>query len=104
MTLHVINKSPAKSSAIEEYIAVSETTNAENALLLIEDAVYLAVKKDENTALLERINALTSSCYILKEDLSVRGLSLNLVDGFTVVDYAGFVQLSLEHDKIQSWV
>lgn len=104
MTLHLINKSPAKSSAIEECIALSQAAKNESALLLIEDAVYLTVNSPDNAALHEKINALALPCYILKEDLIARGLSLNLADCFSVVDYVGFVQLTLDHSKIQSWV
>ena len=43
--------------------------------------------------------------YVLGPDLKARGLSEdNIVDGITVVDYSGFVDLATEHDTVQSWL
>jgi tRNA 2-thiouridine synthesizing protein B len=104
MTLHLINKSPAKSSALNECLSVLEASNnSSSAILLIEDAVYSALKHPANMALHKKIKKLASPCYLLKEDLLMRGLHAELVEGFTIVDYAGFVQLSLDFKKVQSW-
>ncbi|MBN4054043.1 sulfurtransferase complex subunit TusB [Haliea sp. AH-315-K21] len=103
MTLHLINKSLTQSSALEECIAVLQAKKATSALLLIEDAVYSVRECSENHSLHEKIKALGLPCYILKENLQVRGLKLELADCFSLVDYAGFVQLSLDYDKVQSW-
>ncbi|MDG2091574.1 MAG: sulfurtransferase complex subunit TusB [Gammaproteobacteria bacterium] len=103
MILHLINKSPAKSSALEDCIAVLQAKKSTSAMMLIEDAVYLTVSQAGNEALHEKIRTLALPCYILKEDLTIRGLSLDLADCFSLVDYAGFVQLSLDYDKVQNW-
>lgn len=103
MSLHLVNKSPAKSSALKECIAVLEAKKVDSAIMLIEDAVYLVVNNVVNKVLHEKIRTLALPCYILKEDLTIRGLNLELADCFSLVDYAGFVQLSLDYDKVQNW-
>ncbi len=74
-----------------------------HALLLIEDAVYLMLAQAENETILDDIRKLGLSCYVLQEDLKARGLGTELAPGFILTDYAGFVDLTVEHDKIQSW-
>ena len=36
-------------------------------------------------------------------DQSARGIK-NVIDGISAVDYDGFVKLTTEHDKVQSWL
>lgn len=105
MTLHLINKSPAKSSALNECLSIVEAgKNDSNAILLIEDAVYSALNSVAYVSLHDKIKNLAVPCYVLKEDLLVRGLKVELVGEFAVIDYSGFVQLSLDYKKVQSWV
>ena len=43
--------------------------------------------------------------YALKPDLEARGLSLdNVIEGVKVVGYEEFVDLTTEHDSVQSWL
>ena len=42
--------------------------------------------------------------YALSVDLEARGIADRVMDGVTVVDYAGFVDLACEHDKVQAWL
>ena len=45
------------------------------------------------------------SFYVLGPDLKARGLSeSNVVDGIKVIDYSGFVDLTVDHDTVQSWL
>jgi tRNA 2-thiouridine synthesizing protein B len=44
------------------------------------------------------------SVYVLGPDLAARGLDGKAVEGITVVDYAGFVDLTVNHDRTQSWL
>ncbi len=104
MTLHLINKSPAKSSALDECLSILEVSNdSSNAILLIEDAVYTSVNHSAYASLHEKIKQLALPCYLLKEDLLMRGLNSELAEGFSIIDYAGFVQLSIDYEKVQSW-
>lgn len=42
--------------------------------------------------------------YALKEDMAIRGILVEeLAEGVAVIDYAGWVQLTVEHPLIQSW-
>jgi tRNA 2-thiouridine synthesizing protein B len=43
--------------------------------------------------------------YALKPDLEARGLSLNnVIEGVEIVGYDKFVDLTTEHDTVQSWL
>jgi tRNA 2-thiouridine synthesizing protein B len=44
------------------------------------------------------------SIYVLGPDLKARSIADKVMDGIKVVDYAGFVDLACEHDKVQSWL
>ncbi len=104
MTLHLINKSPAKSSALSECLSILNVgNNSSDAILLIEDAVYTSLNNSAYAPLQEKIKNLELPCYLLKEDLLMRGLVPELEEGFSIIDYAGFVQLSIDCGKVQSW-
>ena len=43
-------------------------------------------------------------CYVLRDDLTLRGIeTARLIDGLTPIDYAQFVQLTVENTPIQTW-
>ena len=43
-------------------------------------------------------------CYVLSTDLMLRGIETNLLcEGIMLIDYAQFVQLTVEHTPIQTW-
>lgn len=43
-------------------------------------------------------------CYVLADDLTLRGIEMDLlIDGITPIDYAQFVQLTVENKPIQTW-
>ncbi len=47
---------------------------------------------------------LTTPCYVLNDDLTLRGIETNLLfDGIIAIDYAQFVQLTVNHTPIQTW-
>ena len=95
--LHLVNKSPYENSTLDR---ASSTMNTGDVLLLIEDAVYGAVKAGKASAML---GGCTVS--VLGPDLAARGISEDkLADGVNVVDYAGFVELVEANDKVQSWL
>jgi sulfur relay protein TusB/DsrH len=103
MTLHVINKSLDRSSALNECLALLQARKAPAAILLIEDAVYAAMNCEENNALHDQLLNLGLPCYCLKEHIEMRGLSSSVADFFLLTDITGFVQLSLDFEKVQSW-
>jgi tRNA 2-thiouridine synthesizing protein B len=72
--------------------------------LLIEDAIYAAQK---NTAVADKIIAAVARhpVFALAPDLDARGIDENtIVDGISLVDYEGFVQLATEYNAVQSWL
>ncbi len=43
-------------------------------------------------------------CYVLADDLTLHGIGADLlIDGVTLIDYAQFVQLTVENTPIQTW-
>lgn len=103
MILHLINKSNSNSSALDDCLSVLQAAQSKTALLLIEDAVSDGTANPLNTDIHAKIKCLDIPCYVLKEDLLARGLVDKVAKPFMLIDYAGFVQLTLEYDKVQSW-
>jgi tRNA 2-thiouridine synthesizing protein B len=70
-------------------------------ILLYEDGVYAAVAGTTVEPMIK--DALKRvDIYVLQEDVKARGLD-NLIDGIKVVDYAGFVDLVVEHN-VCPWI
>lgn len=96
--LHLVNKSPYEAHNMET--AVSMMTG-DDAILLIEDAVYGAVKGGKAAETLSNCSNLS----VLGPDLAARGIAVDkLIEGVNVVDYSGFVDLVESNDKVQSWL
>lgn len=101
MLLHTVNKSPFERNAFDSCLRHAVRGSA---VLLIEDAVYAAVKgNDAARRLADEGQGL--SLFVLGPDLNARGLgSASLVDGVTVVDYGGFVDLAARYEAVQAWL
>ena len=99
--LHTVNKSPFHTRTLESCLARACDGSA---LLLIEDGVYSAMRGTPIEG--NMVTALKNiAVYVLGPDLEARGMSSSkLVEGIKVVDYAGFVDLAVQHDSIQSWL
>lgn len=98
--LHTVNKSPFEKQSLSSCIAHASNGDA---ILMIEDAVYGAVSGTAAASQLEENKNI--SIYALGPDLNARGLGeAKLAEGVSVVDYNGFVDLAIEHDKTQSWL
>lgn len=99
--LHIVNKSPFDRNTLDTCLRLAR---ADSAILLIEDGVYAAGK---NTAVSEKMQQSLAShqVYALTPDLQARGISPDsTIDGISLVDYDGFVKLTTEYDKLQSWL
>lgn len=99
--LHTVNKSPFEKSTFESCLNHARPGDA---VLLIEDGVYAAVK---GTAAAKRVAARNGdlSLYALGPDLAARGIKdASLIEGISVVDYGGFVDLVAEHEVSQAWL
>ncbi|WP_058553435.1 sulfurtransferase complex subunit TusB [Thiohalocapsa sp. ML1] len=100
-TLHTVNKSPFEKPSLDVCLAHA---TAGAGVLLIEDGVYAATK---GTAVEDRVKQALDSVklFVLGPDLLARGFTEDrVIDGINVVDYAGFVDLAAEHDKVQAWL
>lgn len=95
--LHLVNKSPYDGSSLNSATTIMKK---DDQLLLIEDGVYGAIKKGKAAGLLKGLKV-----SVLGPDLAARGIMKDkLVDGVTIVDYAGFVDLVEANDNVQSWL
>jgi tRNA 2-thiouridine synthesizing protein B len=46
----------------------------------------------------------TTPCYVLNEDLTLRGIEVDFIlENIEPIDYAKFVQLTIENTPIQTW-
>ena len=99
--LHTVNKSPFERDSLDSCLKFAQGGAS---LLLIEDGVYAALA---GTTAEPKIKAALGNLkvYVLGPDFKARGFSdERLIEGISVVDYAGFVDLAAEHDKVQAWL
>ncbi len=101
-TLHTVNKSAFERNSLESCLSVCKT---DASVLLFEDAVVSGL---QNTTVSNQITQAAGSgikLYALSEDLKARGLSEERVmPEITLVDYPGFVKLTVENDRVQNWL
>tara|TARA_Y100000817_G_C16494192_1_gene383798 strand:- start:216 stop:518 length:303 start_codon:yes stop_codon:yes gene_type:complete len=99
--LHTINKSPFEKNTLETCLRLVDSGSS---ILYLEDGVYAAVK---NTKFEQKIteSIKTIKMYVLEPDLKARGLDKSsLITNIEVIDYQGFVKLTVENEKIQNWL
>lgn len=97
MLLYTCNRStPAILATLLPLLAGNDS------LLLFEDGVYAAV---DTPSLRETLAGLPAGIrlHVLGEDLAARGISGIIHPGFSRVDYAAFVALTLEHVRVVNW-
>lgn len=99
--LHTVNKSPFETGTLKSCLGYAK---AGDGVLLFEDGVYGAIKGTSAAGAIQAAQA-TVSLYVLGADLEARGISQEkLLDGVTVVDYGGFVDLAAEHKLTEAWL
>ena len=99
--LHTVNKSPFERNSLDSCLRLAKKGSA---ILLIEDGVIAAMSGTAESSKLEAAMA-DHSVFVLGPDLQARGLDASkLIDGISVVDYGGFVDLTVEHGTVQSWL
>ena len=99
--LHIINKSPFEKNSLDSCLRLAKKGSA---ILLVEDAIYATQK---NTSITPKVDAAVGkhAVYALEPDLDARGIDKNtIIDGISLVDYDGFVQLATESSGVQSWL
>lgn len=97
--LHIVNKSPLEKTTLESCLATAQS----GAVLLIEDGVYGATRGNKAEKMVR--DALSRlKVYALRADVEARGMADRVMDGVTLVDYGGFVDLVAEHPNCQTWM
>jgi tRNA 2-thiouridine synthesizing protein B len=97
--LHIVNKSPLERPSLAACLRIA----GGGTILLIEDAVYAAVRgtavEPQVRQALERFRIVA-----LQPDLDARAVGDRVIEGIATVDYPGFVDLVAEHEACQSWL
>ncbi len=98
--LHIVNKSPFQTSTLKSCLAMAQPGSA---VLLIEDGVYGATTGSAIEAEIRQAST-AIKFYALQPDMDARGVTPKLMDGITLVDYSGFVDLTVEYSTSHSWL
>ncbi len=94
--LHLIAQSPIDS-------AILQRLGAGDDVLFLDKAVLNLLQKGQLNKTLTAL-LVQHQLYALANDLEVRGIiPEELLKGIIVVDYAGFVELSVKNSLIQTW-
>jgi tRNA 2-thiouridine synthesizing protein B len=99
--LHTVNKSPFERSSLDSCLKFARPGAS---VLLFEDGVYGAL---QGTVAEGSVRAALGNVkvYVLGPDLRARGFGEErVIEGISVVDYGGFVDLAAEHAKVQAWL
>ncbi|WP_095151605.1 sulfurtransferase complex subunit TusB [Pseudomonas sp. Irchel s3b5] len=95
-TLHVLSHSPFGDDRLTSCLRV---IGADDALLLSGDAAYAL---QPGTAPFAALQTRGLKLYVLAEDAQARAISV--ADWVEAIDYPAFVELSIHHDKVNSWL
>jgi tRNA 2-thiouridine synthesizing protein B len=98
--LHIVNKSPYQNRTLESCLKLAQPGHA---VLLIEDGIYAATAGSSLEARMREAGKQVK-LYALRPDMDARGVSAKALEGVTLVDYAGFVDLVAEHHTSHSWL
>jgi len=93
-TLHTINGSPTSALAQQFLAAISSG----DAVLFLEDGVYHTQSQFLPAPLPENVKL-----YGLREDCTARAVLEKVDAKVNLINYADFVALSCEHDRVISW-
>lgn len=100
-TLHTVNKSPFERDSASSCLRLSRQGSG---VLFIEDGVLATIRSSQFEKELEAKQD-TLRFYVLTPDLKARGFSTQDVkDGIIAIDYAGFVDLVTEYDRVHTWL
>ncbi|SFU95602.1 sulfurtransferase complex subunit TusB [Xenorhabdus koppenhoeferi] len=94
--LYTVRRSPYHDDVNAMLALVSETDD----VLLIQNGVLFGINDNRYLAKLMRTGA---GIYALQEDLDARGLIEQISDRVKVIDYDGFVSLTVKHQQNFAW-
>lgn len=96
-TLHLVNSSPSSDGSLA---ACLRSASDGDAVLLFEDGVYAALA---TVAAALRVPA-GVQLHVLEPDARARGLTGRMQDDILGVDHDGFVRLTVEHERVVTWL
>jgi tRNA 2-thiouridine synthesizing protein B len=99
-TLHTLNKSPFSHTTSLSCFTICDKGDS---ILFIEDGVLGALPSSPYTAHIDKLIQKGVKIYALEGDVKARGIQQKLDQRVCITDYDGFVQLSIEHSRVQSW-
>jgi tRNA 2-thiouridine synthesizing protein B len=97
-TLHVLSHSPFADTRLDSCLNL---LGPQDGLLLSGDAAYALASGSLPMQSLGR-HLDSDRLFVLAEDLTARGLVAP--SGVEAVDYAGFVELSIRFDRVNTWL
>jgi sulfur relay protein TusB/DsrH len=75
----------------------------QSGLIFLNNAVFQLLKNSRFDVALTELGQ-TTRCYVLHDDLITRGIESTLIlQSIEPIDYAKFVQLTIENSPIQTW-
>ncbi|MCU0092666.1 sulfurtransferase complex subunit TusB [Pseudomonas koreensis] len=95
-TLHVLSHSPFGDERLTSCLRL---LGAADALLLSGDAAYAL---QPGTAPFSALESRKVKLFVLAEDAQAR--AVQVPDWAEAIDYPAFVELSIHHDKVNSWL
>ena len=95
-TLHVLSHSPFGDDRLTSCLRVIGSADA---LLLSGDAVYAL---QPGTAPFTELQNRHIKLFVLAEDMEAR--AIEAPDWAKAIDYPAYVELSIHHDKVNSWL
>lgn len=98
-TLFTVRQSWFNQPALYEQLAYASEGDS---LLLIQDAVLALRSPISLASFLAKCNVHGVKVFSLRDDIDLRGIE-NQYESVVEVDYAGFVNLVVEHDKHVAW-
>jgi tRNA 2-thiouridine synthesizing protein B len=98
--LHIVNKSPFEKNSLQSCLSCAKDGST---ILLIEDGVYGVLKNSTASTIIQSAMASVNFC-ALEADVKARGIADKVMDGIKLIDYEGFVELTCENEKLQSWL
>ncbi|SEN01549.1 tRNA 2-thiouridine synthesizing protein B [Pseudomonas sp. ok272] len=95
-TLHVLSHSPFGDDRLSSCLRL---IGKDDGLMLCGDAVYAL---QPGTAPFDTLNARRLKLSVLADDAQAR--AIGVPDWAVALDYPAFVELSIHHDKVNSWL
>jgi len=95
-TLHVLSHSPFGDDRLSSCLRLLGSADA---VLLSGDAVYAL---QPGTVAFSALQERTIKLFVLIEDAQAR--AIEIPDWAEAIDYPGFVELSIRHAKVNSWL